>query len=148
MKPILFCSLLALLAPAADAGDFAFTIRFGERYGCGDERHCRRVYEPGRWETVHRRVYIDPVYETRWAPPRFEWRYDRCGNRIRVMVCPGRYERVLVCPGRWETVCERVYVPGRYVYDCNSPGHRHDGGRRDRRDRDDDDCMDRRIHQS
>lgn len=143
MKPILICSLLALAAPAADAGDFKFTIRFGDRHD--DEHHCRMVYEPGRWETVHRRVYVGPVYETRWVPPRFEWRYEDCGNRVRVMVCSGRYERVLVCPGRWETVCERVYVPGRHVHDCDTPGHRHERRRHGRHDRDDDD---RRVHRS
>jgi len=141
MRATLICSMLALVAPAADAGDFSFRLLFGDRRERHDDYYCRTVYERAHWETVERRVFIPAEYERRWVPPRFEWRYDSRGQRFQVMISSGRHERVEVYPARWETRRERVHVPGRYVYDCDTPGHRHEfrvgvrvGSRHDRDD--------------
>lgn len=46
----------------------------------------------GHWQIVHERV---------WVPPVYEYRYGRCGERIRV--CVRR--------GYWKTIERRVWVP-------------------------------------
>mgnify|MGYP006908238283 CR=1 FL=1 len=152
MRPIAITALLALCAPMASAGDFDFkfdfrdlreALREGRRNrdrGHRHERHerhdhghrhdecetyCTRHWVPARWVTVERRVWVPGYYETVYRPAEYEWRYDRCGYRTRVLVRPACYEQVHV-PGRWEVRCERQLVPGHYHYHCNTRGHRHD----------------------
>ncbi len=135
MKAILLCTMLAVAAPAAQAGDWSFRFRIEDIFGGGrrqprhqnEFRHyrCERRYESGRYETVRREVIIPAEYRTIVEPEVYEWRHDRSGNHYRVMVRPACTREVLVRPERVEVVCEQVYVPGRWVYDCDTPGHRH-----------------------
>ncbi|MGQ0612630.1 MAG: hypothetical protein ACT4PV_02610 [Planctomycetaceae bacterium] len=141
MRAILLCSILAAMAPAAQAGDWNFRFRIEDIFGNGRRQHrqhrqhrhqdecrqyrCERRYECGHYETVRREVVIPAEYRIVHVPAVYEWRYDRCGNAYRVLVRPACTREVLVRPERVEVVCEQVYVPGRWVYDCDTPGHRH-----------------------
>ena len=61
--------------------------------------HPPRHEPPGRghWET--RRVWMEPVTETRWNPGH----YDRHGRWVQ-----GRYEQVIVSDGYWST--QQIWV--------------------------------------
>lgn len=87
----------------------------------------RRVVIPARYETVYRKVWVEPVYEIRtvqvWVPhdhgkglhlafgsPKFQFGLDLGKSHAG----HGHYEsvrrKVLVRPGYWETVAEQVLV--------------------------------------
>ncbi len=80
--------------------------------------HGRRTITPvlhrgssGYWRHVRERVWVPG--SCRWVtyPARYEWRYDSCGRRYRVLCEPER--RVLVeDPGYWDWQVRRVWVPG------------------------------------
>jgi hypothetical protein len=127
MRTLTLATILSLAAPAANAGDFGFSILLGSRgHGHRHERRdeCHRVYVPGRYETVEREVCVPGYWTVRHVSPRWEWRFDSCGHRTRVMVRAACTERVWVPPHR-EMRCERVYVPGFWRYDCHDSCHRH-----------------------
>ncbi len=167
LKPVLLTALFAVAAPAADAGDWNFGITFGKdrkprfRISYEGNRHhphprrtvrvCRPVWVPGRFEQVKREVVIPARYERRWIPARFEYRYNDCGERIRIRVRRGHYRNVLVQRRRVEYRYDRIWVAGHREYRCKHRHHRdrieirtHDNhrdrdnrgdGRRGRRDR-------------
>jgi len=154
MKSLLITSLLVLAAPQADAGDWSIGVDFGFRkrgtavrvgVKYDDRGHGRRVrrlpvrrpipvhyrgrvWVPGHYATVARRVYVPGYTETVWRPARYEIRY-RHRRRFRVLISAGHYETVRVA-GRYETRHVRVWQPGHYEYRCDTPGHRHPHGHR------------------
>ncbi|MDD9303727.1 MAG: hypothetical protein HUK40_15860 [Desulfobacter sp.] len=71
-------------------------IRKGRHHG---NRNCRK----GHWET--QRIWVEPVYETRWNPGH----YNRRGRWI----C-GRQERFEIAQGYWQR--ERVWVRHHPIY--------------------------------
>jgi hypothetical protein len=153
MKPLLITSLLVLAAPQADAGDWSIgldfgfrkrgtAVRVGVKYDDRDHgrrarrvpvrrrpvhrpvvHHCERVWVPGHYDTVARRVYVPGYTKTVWHPARYEFRY-RHGCRVRVLISEGHYDTVRV-PGRYETQHVRVWHPGRFEHRCDTPGHSH-----------------------
>ena len=155
LKPALLTALFAVAAPAADAGDWNFGITFGKdrkprfhvSYDGNRDHHqprrpekvCRPIWVPGHFERVKREVVIPARYEKRWIPARFEYRYNRRGERIRIRVRRGHYENVLVQRRRVEHRHDRIWVAGHREYRCKHRHHRdrievrtHD----DHRDRD------------
>lgn len=84
----------------------------------------------GHYETRYERVWVPGEIRRVWVPPVYEWRYDSCGRRIRV-VCQAGYYRNERCPGRYEQRAVRVWVPAQRA--------RWDDRRADRR-------WDRRAH--
>lgn len=124
----------------SDRGSAAITIgnrgasfsasygQFGRRYR-GQDHGQRRVDRRGCYETRYENVWV-PGYEKRvWVPAVYEWRYDPCGRRTRVLVCAGYYRTECV-PGRYERRARQVWVPARRGY----VDHRH-GWRGQRHDR-------------
>lgn len=126
MKPILLLSLVGALSAPAAAGDVSFGFGFREgrgvsvAFGYSEHKHRHRApvvhrkWVPGHYETVERQVYVPGTCEQVWQPAQYEWRYDHCGNRVRVLVRQAGYVHV-ERPGYYRTVCEQVWVPGRYV---------------------------------
>ena len=141
LKPALLTALFAIAAPAAHAGDWNFGITFGKdrkpRFhvsydGHKHHRHrprhrvCRPVWVPGHFERVRRPVVIPARYESRWIPPRYEYRYNPCGERVRILVRRGFYKKVLVRPRRVDYRYDRVWVPGHREYRCKHRHHHRD----------------------
>jgi hypothetical protein len=125
MKPILLLSLVGALAAPAAAGDVSFGFGFGHGkggnrvtlafgYQSNGHRHHDRVWVPGHYDTVVKKVWVTGSFQRVWQPARFGWRRDHCGHRVRVLLRPAGYVMVQTA-GHWENVTERVWVPGRYV---------------------------------
>jgi len=81
---------------------------YGVHYGTS-RNACR-----GYHETRNERVWIPARQERVWIEPRYEWRHDPCGLRVRVLVCAGHYAYRHV-PGHFKTRTIRVWVPARRV---------------------------------
>jgi len=149
MKPLLLTTLIALAAPAADAGGLHFDFRHkGKRVHIGiHDRHgrrahrdnhrrpivrrhydCHRVWVPGHHDTVRRRVWVPGRVERVYQPAVYQTRYDRCGYETRVLVRRG-YWTSRGTPGRYEVRVERVRNGGYFKRVCNTPGHHHAGHR-------------------
>jgi len=123
MRSILLLSLVGALSAPAAAGDvtFGFGYRDGGRHGVSvrfgysDRKHNHhKKWVPGRYETVHRKVWVAGACEQVWQPAQYAWQVDHCGRRVRVLVRAAGYVTVQRA-GHYETVCEQVWVPGRYV---------------------------------
>ncbi len=76
---------------------------------------CRAVREwvPGHYETVLERHWMPGATRQEWLPARHEWRRDRCGRPLLVLVEPGRWITVTE-PGRFETRERREWIPGHW----------------------------------
>ncbi len=83
-------------------------------------------YDGGRYEYRSERFWVPGYDKEVWVEPVYEWRYDPCGRRTRVLVRSGYYRTVCV-PGRYDTRQVKVWVPARRtrIHD-----HRRDQGRR------------------
>jgi hypothetical protein len=131
MKPILLLSLVGALAAPAAAGDISIGFGYSEGRGVSigfgyrdDKKHRHndhghrkvehRKWVPGHYETVHRKVFVPGRCEQVYRPAEYRWTHDHCGRRVRVLVRAAGYVTV-ERPGHYETVCEQVWVPGRYV---------------------------------
>lgn len=79
--------------------------------------HCHRHWVPGGFRKVADRVWVPAHTRRVWRRAVYDYVYDDCGNRRRVLVRPGRYE-IIRDPGHWKTVYRTVRRPGRWVYDC------------------------------
>ena len=64
----------------------------------------------GYYETRYERVWVPGEVRRVWVPPVYEWRYDSCGRRVRV-VCQAGYYRNERSPGYYERQAVRVWVP-------------------------------------
>jgi len=73
-----------------------------------------RVWVPGCYDTVVRRVWVPERFERLWIEPVYAEHVDACGNVVRVMIRAGCWQEVLR-PGHFETRSERVWVPGHWV---------------------------------
>lgn len=73
-----------------------------------------RVWVPGCYETVLRRVWVPGGVRRVYEEPRYELRTDSCGNPVRVLVCHGGW-RTKYVPGCYETKRVRVWRPGHWV---------------------------------
>ena len=76
-----------------------------------------RVFVPGHYATVEREVWVPAFREKVWVEPVYTTRYDPCGRPLRVLACDGRWT-VRVVPGHYERRCERVWVPAGYEARC------------------------------
>ena len=102
---------------ACVAADFG--LRRGRAYGNVGVRTGRsygrvgfgRVWVPARTVTRRHKIWVDPYRERIWDEPVYEYRYDDCGNRVRVLVRAGCW-RWIDHPGRWEWRTRDVYEPG------------------------------------
>lgn len=73
-----------------------------------------RGYDGGRYEYRNERTWV-PGYNRRvWVEPVYEWRYQDCGPRYRVLVRKG-YHRSVSVPGRYENRQVKVWVPARGI---------------------------------
>ncbi|MHC4971822.1 MAG: hypothetical protein ACYTG3_05785 [Planctomycetota bacterium] len=152
MKALALASLLALAAPAADAGDVGFRIDFGiqhkgvrVRVGVGKpargvkhapapaprpkyrHRHRqRRVWVPGHYEIVRTKVWVPAYTHKVRRPAEYGYRRDRCGFRVRYVVRPAHWETIHVA-GHWDYRSQKVWRPGYYKV---SPRARHRRGHR------------------
>lgn len=154
MKPLALASLLALAAPAADAGDVGFRIGIGiqhkgvsVRVGVGNTGHGvkraptpvpaprwiyrrprrpQRIWVPGRYEVVQTKVWVPAYTRKVWRPAQYGHRRDHCGFRVRYVVRPAHWETIYV-PGYWEYRTQKVWRPGHYEV---SPRARHRRGHR------------------
>ena len=71
------------------------------------------VVRDGYYKTVRERVWV-PGYDNRvHVPAVYDYRYDSCGNRIRVLVREAYYRNDRI-PGCWQWQDRRVWVPARY----------------------------------
>ncbi|MEM7308530.1 MAG: hypothetical protein AAF682_17745 [Planctomycetota bacterium] len=126
LRPALLATLALATAPAAHAGDLSLGIHFGKRSKSihatvgnvrvgyrTPRRVCapRKVWVPGRYDTVTRQVWIPGGKEKVWIEPLYQTRYDECGRPYQVLVRDG-YWTVRQLPGYYETRCEQVWVPG------------------------------------
>jgi len=88
-------------------------------YGYGRQRYARRSHAPRRiwvpasYEFVLRPVFEPGHFERVWVEPVFETRYDPCGRPRQVQVCDGYWKDVFV-PGRKISKRVRVFRPGHY----------------------------------
>ena len=150
LKPILLTSLIAIAAPAAQAGDWSFglsfhkdrkpsiRIRYDNRRGHDRRDHrvdiCREVWVPGRFERVRREVVIPARYERRFRPAEFKMVHrGHHGRRVRVLVRAAHHDRVLVSHRRVEIRYERQWVPGYFRTVCSDKHHRHGRDHKNRR---------------
>ena len=72
-----------------------------------------RVWIPGFYETVARRVWVPGPVQRVWVDPVYEWSIGHCGWQY-VCVRQG-YWRTVHLPGHYEVRHERVYRPGRWA---------------------------------
>jgi hypothetical protein len=102
----LLIGVLALFAQGASAQRLATGPA-----ACRGVYSSSRVWIPAGFETVLSRVWVPGCTERVWIEPRFELRYDRCGNAFRTLVAAGHHELVHR-PGHYETRPVRVWRPG------------------------------------
>lgn len=96
-----------------------------------------RGYDGGRYETRYQKVWVPGRCERVWHPARYEWRYEPCGRRVRVLVQAGHWDTIQH-PGYYEQRAVKVWVPARRIHVGGQRGydrgrsHRvsHVGGRR------------------
>ncbi len=69
-----------------------------------------RGYDGGRYEYRTERTWVPGYNRQVWVEPVYEWRYQPCGNRYRVLVRAG-YHRTVCVPGRYENRQVKVWVP-------------------------------------
>lgn len=77
----------------------------GYRYGYG------RVWIAGRYEVVHRKVWVPGYSERIWIEPIYEETCDAYGNASSILVRAGHYKTIRH-PGRYEVRREKVWRPG------------------------------------
>ncbi len=119
---LLLAAALPFLAPTASAGDLSLGLKLGKRSSIhlsfGDRHHYRRcapkrVWVPGCYTTVAKRVFVPGEKRKVWIEPVYETRYDDCGRPVRVLVCEG-YWKVHTTPGRYVTKRVKVWKPGHW----------------------------------
>ena len=73
-----------------------------------------RGYDGGRYEYRTERTWVPGYNRQVWVEPVYQWRYDSCGARYRVLVRAG-YNRTVCVPGRYENRQVKVWVPYRGI---------------------------------
>ncbi len=84
---------------------------YGRRHTQRRSFSTRRIWVAGRYELVNRRVHEPAYIERIWIDPVYETRYDPCGRARRVLICDGYWKKVRV-PARWVNKRVRVWKPG------------------------------------
>jgi hypothetical protein len=114
---LLSLGLVLMLGSAAPAKAQGLALSFGKHTGHGAfgislsvplgayRPQPRRVWVPGRYETVEQRVWVEGGERREWIPARYETRHDECG----------RPTSVLVRQGYWKTECDRGHFELRSV---------------------------------
>ncbi len=119
--------LVLLLGSTSFAGDLSLQGRssHGDRYERSHRnerrvtlsprapRNARNRWIAGYYKNVPKRVWIPARYERVWIEPVYETRYDECGEPYRVLVCNGYWKKVYVA-GCYETRYVKVWMPGRW----------------------------------
>ena len=128
LQALLIAAAPAAMAPTASASDldFGIGVQLGKRssisvsvgnrgrgYGYGRRCAPKRVWVPGRYEIVTEKVWVPGRTRKVWCDPVYETRYDPCGRPYTVCVSPGRWTTV-TDPGCYEYVERKVWVPGHY----------------------------------
>jgi hypothetical protein len=120
--------LVLMLAPAAPAVAQGLELSFGKHSGHGafgisfsvpfeaayrpDVRaEPRRMWVPGRYETVEQHVWVEGGERREWIPARYETRHDECGRPTSVLVRQG-YWKTASEPGHFERRAVQVWVDG------------------------------------
>ncbi len=118
-------SVLALLAmtfastPAqasewsADFSNGSISASVGRRgHRVSNRRYApRKVWVAGRYVLEKRRVWVAGTKRKVYVEPVYETRYDDCGRAYQVLICEGHY-RVIRDPGCYEIRRVRVWRPG------------------------------------
>lgn len=73
----------------------------------------RRVYVPGHYQTVTRRVWVPGQLREEYVPATYETRLDPCGRPYNALIRAAHY-RTVQDPGYWEDRGQRVWVPARW----------------------------------
>ncbi len=117
----LFSSLLSLASPVASAQEL--NACFGESLEGSNVRAAPYLGRPTyghrgygafqRYRTVVRRVWIPGTVERVWIEPVYETRYDACGRPIRILVCEGTWKDI-ERPGHYAIRYVRVWTPARW----------------------------------
>lgn len=76
-----------------------------------------RFWVPGHYVTRQQKVWIPASKKKVWIDPVYETRYDACGRPYQVRSRGGGWT-VQVTPGHFETRCTKVWVPGVYQARC------------------------------
>lgn len=103
----------ALLAPAAFAQAQLDVRLCAPRREPLPTRCTVREWVPGHYETHFERVWVRGATRQEWRPARQEWRRDRRGCAVLVLIEPGRWITVTE-PGRFETRERHEWVPGHW----------------------------------
>jgi hypothetical protein len=93
------------------SGHGAFGLSFSVPLGAAYRPEPRRVWVPGRYETVEQRVWVEGGERREWIPARYETRYDECGRPTSVLVRQGHW-KTECDPGHFELRAVRVWVEG------------------------------------
>ena len=81
----------------------------------------RRVWVPGHFQEVERKVWVEGVERRVWVEPVYATRYDDCGRPVSVLVRQGFWDTVCD-PGHFETRVVRVWVDGFWKTEVASYG--------------------------
>jgi hypothetical protein len=77
----------------------------------GYRRAPRRVWVPGRYQSVERRVWVEGGYRQGWVSPVYDTRVNSCGQVQTVLVQAGHWGTVAQS-GRYESRWVDVWVDG------------------------------------
>jgi hypothetical protein len=118
MQPLARLALTLALAtggllPAATAGE-RLDVHLRWPHRAPTPARCGvREWVPGHYETILERHWRPGATRQEWLPARHEWRRDRCGRPVLVLVEPGRWITITE-PGRFETRERREWIPGHW----------------------------------
>lgn len=93
------------------SGHGAFGISFAVPAAAAYRPEPRRVWVPGRYETVEQRVWVEGGELREWVPARYETRYDEWGRPTSVLVRQG-YWKIGCDAGHFEVRAVRTWVDG------------------------------------
>ena len=115
LSSLLIGALVVLLAPTTSAQRAANYASHGT-VSSGSYRGAyasSRVWVPGHYESVSRRVYVPGPTRSVWVEPDYEWQVGPCGVRY-VCVRAGHWKTVQL-PGHYENRRVRVWREGTWV---------------------------------
>ncbi len=123
----LFSSLSSLVSPVASAQELQVGLE--RSLGGASVRAALYLGDPGpgyrltycrprhgasdRYRTVARRVWVPGTVERIWIDPVYETRYDACGRPVRILICEGTWKDI-ERPGHYEIRYVRVWTPTRW----------------------------------
>ena len=117
---LLALSLPAFSAQSAHAQEWSVdfsnrsvTVQATSRGHRVTARTCapRKVWVPGRYEVQMRKVWVEGHNRKVWVEPVYETRFDACGRPFRVLIAEGHY-RLVREPGCYQNRRVKVWRPG------------------------------------